>query len=45
MDNKQARKYKNDEFKINCIFNKDGKTLKKIIEEAFRGYYRVKMNI
>ena len=35
----KIRKYKDDDFKINCIYKKDGKTLNKIIEEAFKDYY------
>jgi hypothetical protein len=43
-DKSKVRKYKNDEFKINCIYSKDGKTLNKIIEEAFKSYYELKVN-
>lgn len=39
------RKYKDDDFKINCIYKEDGKTLTKIIEEAFKNYYALKENI
>ena len=44
VDKEDARKYKNDEFKINCIYNKNGKKIEQIIEESFRGYYRLKVN-
>ena len=43
-DNKKVRKYKDEEFKINCIYSKDGKTLTKIIEEAFKNYYELNVN-
>jgi len=41
---KSTRKYKNDEFKINCIYDEKGKTIFKIIEEAFKNYYKLKTN-
>ncbi len=45
MDEKQnTRKYKNDEFKINCIYNDEGKSIFKVIEEAFKSYYDLKIN-
>lgn len=44
MDDKQTtRKYKNDEFKINCIYDENGKTLFNVIEEAFKSYYEYKI--
>lgn len=42
---KEPRKYQNDDFKINCIYNKEGKTIFNIIEEAFKNYYEVKTKI
>jgi len=43
-DDKSTRKYKNDEFKINCIYNEKGKKIFTIIEEAFKSYYNLKIN-
>lgn len=40
----KIRNYKNDEFKINCIYDEQGKSLPKIIEEAFKSYYELKSN-
>lgn len=41
---KEKKKYKkNNEFKINIIFNEKGETLDRIIERAF-GYYCLKKN-
>lgn len=40
----KVREYRNDDFKINCIYKEDGKPLNKIIEEAFKSYYDLKIN-
>ena len=40
----KVRKYKNDEFKINIIYDDKGKTIFKVIEEAFKNYYDLKVN-
>ncbi len=40
----EIKKYKNDEFKINCIYNEKGKNIFRVIEEAFKNYYDLKAN-
>ena len=41
---KETRTYKNDNFKINIIYDNNGKTIYKIIEEAFKNYYNLRLN-
>ena len=43
MEDKEGRKYKNDEFKINCKYDENGEKLETIIERAFKSYYQFKM--
>lgn len=43
-EKKDIRKYKTDEFKINCFYNEKGKPIFQIIEEAFKSYYNLKIN-
>lgn len=40
MEDKDIRKYKDDEFKINLFYDEKGKTLNDIIEDAFQNFYQ-----
>ena len=43
-NNKKNNKTEKEEFKINLIYNENGKSVLEIIEGAFKSYYQVKNN-
>lgn len=45
MDKKDNIQQIKEEFKFNCFFNEKGKSIKTVIEEAFKNYNETKCGI